>query len=260
MKKIMDVGNTKWCALFSGDASFAQQVVAGLARKAAAEKVNCDFAWMETNAELVYQECYESLIENRALRPFLLTRDTFISRSRELLPLDSQIVSSVNAKLGEFELSCQLMFCGFDSAGPHIFTVVEPGAAQWNDLEGYNAIGIGKEAATSRIAFLEIKSEDTLPSMFYDLFDSKVASEIIQGVGFEWDGRILVNGKPPIEIPEPIKKLVDQMWMVHNRGPYYPEMDEDDIPPRNYKSKMKKFCDECLSTSPAPSPPNPPQS
>ena len=253
MKKIMDVGDTRWVALFSGDSSFAQQVVANLATKAKAKGEGAsDFDWMEPNAELAYQECYEQFVEDQVLRPFLLKRETFISRSKDLQPLDSQIVSSVNTKLAEFEFSCQLMFCGFDSNGPHIFTVVEPGAAQWNDLEGYNAIGIGREAATSRIAFLEIKSEDSLPSVFYDLFDAKVASEIIQGVGLEWDGRILVNGKSPIEIQEKAKKLIDQMWMVHNRGPYYPEMDEDDIPPQTYRAKMKKFCDEWLATSPRP--------
>lgn len=251
MKKIIDVGDTKWCALFSGDASFAQEVTARLASKASGTAR--DFAWMSTNATIAYQECYEELVENRVLRPNLLTRATFISRPTNLQPLDPQLIATVNDKLQQFELSCQLMLCGFDSAGPHIVTLVEPGVPQWNDLEGHNAIGIGKEAATSRIAWLETESSESLPSVFYDVFDAKVNSEIIQGVGYEWDGRVLVTGKAPIEIPKKIKRLVDQMWMCNNRSPYADPLDDDDIAPRTWKSQMQNFCDECLTPTPAPS-------
>lgn len=255
MKKIIDVGDTRWCALFSGDASFAQQIVARVAEKAKVVGIGViDFAWMEKNAGLAYQECFEETVEKQVLRPFLFTKADFISRSKDLQPLDPQIVASVNEKLQDFQLSCQIMFCGFDSKGPHIFTVVEPGASQWNDQEGHNAIGIGREAATSRIAFLETESSESLPSVFYDVFDAKVASEIIQGVGYEWDGRVLVAGKPPIEIPKNIKKLIDQMWMCNNRSPYAEALDDDDIAPQNWKSKMKKFRDDCFATPPAPSP------
>ncbi len=240
MKKIIDIGNTGWCALFSGDSSFAQQVVAKLTTKAgAAGAAAVDFNWMETNAETIYQECFETLVENKVLRPYLLRRDTFISRSKDLQPLDSQIVSSINSKLQEFEFACQIMFCGFDANGPHLFTVVEPGAAESNDLEGHNAIGIGRETATSRIAWLETESSESLVSVFYDLFDAKVASEIIQGVGYEWDGKIIVRGKPPIEITKPIKKLIDQGWIVSNSMPFGTKpVARDDTPPKTWKSKL----------------------
>ena len=257
MKKIIDIGNTRWCALFSGDSSFAQQVVAKVANKAVGQSV--DFDWMEKNAETIYQECYENLVENKVLRPYLLKRETFISRSKDLQPLDPQIVSAVNSKLQAFEFSCQIMFCGFDSGGPHLFTIVEPGASERNDLEGHNAIGIGRETATSRIAWLETDNSESLVSVFYDLFDAKVASEIIQGVGYEWDGKIIVGGKKPIEIPKPIKKLIDQGWIVTNVIPFATKsIPDDDVPPKNWKSKLTKFCSECLL--PEPSPPIPPQS
>ena len=259
MKKIIDIGNTRWCALFSGDTSFAQRVVAKVAKKAVPVSP-VDFDWMERNAETTYQECYEELVESKVLRPYLLKRDTFISRPSNLQALDSQIVSAINAKLQAFEFSCQIMFCGFDSNGPHLFTVIEPGSSEWNDLEGHNAIGIGKEAATSRIAFLETESSESLQSVFYDVFDAKVASEIIQGVGYEWDGRVLVADKAPIEIPKDIKKLIDQIWMCSNRSPYAAPLEDDEIVPRNWKAKMKKFRDDCFSIPPEPSPPAPPQS
>jgi hypothetical protein len=261
VKKIMDVGDTRWCCLFSGDMSFAQQVVARLASNAAlarSQGANLDFAWMESKALLAYQKCYEELIENRVLRPFLLTKDSFLNRQKNIQPLDPQFIVSVNTKLQEFQSSCQLMFCGFDSAGPHIFTVVEPGESQWNDVEGHNAIGIGKEAATSRMAWSETERSESLSSVFYDMFDAKVASEIIQGVGYEWDGKILVVGKSPIDIPKEYKKLIDQAWIVNNRSPYADPPDKDDVPPKNWPTKLKKFCEKCLA--PEPSPPVPPQS
>jgi len=261
IKKIMDVGDTRWCALFSGDMSFAQQVVTKLAAKAGGARsqgTTLDFAWMGASALSVYQECYEELVQNRILRPFLLTKDTFLNRPKNIQPLDPQYIASINAKLQEFQLSCQLMLCGFDSVGPHIFTVVEPGEVQWNDVEGHNAIGIGKEAATSRIAWLETERSESLSSVFYDMFDAKVASEIIQGVGYEWDGKILVSAKSPIDIPKEYKRLIDQMWITNNRSPYSDPPDDDEIPPKNWKSKLKKFCDKCLS--PEPSPPVLPQS
>jgi hypothetical protein len=104
--------------MFSGDTSFAQQVVSRLAGKAK-EAMALDFSWMEKNAELVYQECFEEAVEKQVLRPFLLRRDTFLSRGKDMQPLDSQIVATVNEKLKEFQLNCQIMFCGFDSNGPH---------------------------------------------------------------------------------------------------------------------------------------------
>jgi len=256
MKKIIDVGDTKWCALFAGDTSLPQQVVARLATKAVG--ATRDFAWMACTAATTYQECYEEQIENQVLRPNLLTRATFISRPRNLQPLDPQIITSVNNKMQQFELSCQLMFCGFDGTSPHIFTVVEPGVLQWNDLEGHNAIGIGKEAATSRIAWLETESSESLPSVFYDVFDAKVASEIIQGVGYEWDGRVLIAGKAPIEVPKKIKRLIDQIWMCNNRSPYADPLDDEDIAPRTWRSQMQKFRDDCFAMPPTASPPVPP--
>lgn len=257
MKKIIDVGDTGWCALFSGDTSLAQQVVAKVAAKAAGRVA--DFDWMEKTAETTYQECYEHFVESKVLRPSLLTSKTFLSRPKDLLPLDQQIVASINAKLQAFEFSCQIMFCGFDSNGPHLFTVVEPGVSEWNDLEGHNAIGIGKETATSRIAWLETESSESLVSVFYDLFDAKVSSEIIQGVGYEWDGKIIVRGKRPLDIPKPIKKLIDQGWIDSNAMPFAArKIAKEDVPPRTWKSKLKKFCSDCLL--PEPSPPVPPQS
>ena len=257
MKKIIDVGDTGWCALFSGDTSFAQQVVAKVAAKTAGRSI--DFDWMEKTAETTYQECYEHFVESKVLRPYLLTSKTFLSRSKDVLPLDSQIVASINSKLQALEFSCQIMFCGFDSHGPHLFTVVEPGVSEWNDLEGHNAIGIGKETATSRIAWLETESSESLVSVFYDLFDAKVSSEIIQGVGYEWDGKIIVRGKKPIDIPKPFKKLIDQGWIETNAMPFAAKkISKEDIPPRNWKSQLKKFCSDCLLQEP--SPPTPPES
>ncbi len=252
MKKIVDVGGTKWCALFSGDTSFAQQVVARLSGKAHAADsagVTIDFTWMSANGLLAYQDCYEETVENEVLRPNFLTRELFISRSKKLQPLDAQFIASVNEKLQQFELSCQIMFCGFDTAGPHIFTVSQPGTSEWKDLEGHSAIGIGKETATSRLAWLETEPSESLPSVLYDVFDAKVASEIIQGVGYEWDGKIITREKAT-DIPKKIKKVIDQVWIVNNRTPYATEpVDKDDIPPKSWRSILRRFCDDCLTTT-----------
>ena len=56
--------------------------------------------------------------------------------------------------------------------------------------------------------------------MLYDVFDAKVATEVLQKLGYAWNWRLLVAGKKPEPVPKDIDKLIDRLWIESNRSPF----------------------------------------
>jgi hypothetical protein len=73
------------------------------------------------------------------------------------------------------------------------------------------------------------------------------------GVGYEWDAQIIVKGKASIEVPKKIKRIIEQVWICKEQSPFDPdgELDPADVPPKSWKTILKKFSVACLTTPPA---------
>lgn len=163
--------------------------------------------------------------------------------------MERDLLGAIAKKIEDFNLSCHLLVCGFDLNGaPHLFTVIEPGVSHAYDLVGFHAVGSGYETAIGRLLWQEVNPEEELERILYGLFDAKASAEIIQGVGYEWDGQIMVHGKDPMDVPDRIKKIIDQVWVCKSQSPFERDVDEDDVPPRTWKRILKTYAEECLTT------------
>jgi hypothetical protein len=80
----------------------------------------------------------------------------------------------------------------------------------------------------------------------YDVFDAKVA-EVVPGVGYVWDWKILVAGKRPQNIPEKINHLIDILWISSNRSPYSEKLGKRETPRRGWKKELEAFETKILS-------------
>src|SRR5437660_150610 len=116
-------------------------------------------------------------------------------------------------KINEFNLESSLLLCGFENLTPEIYIVSDPGIQNSASPEGFGVIGIGQDAARSRLFTLETDPNDELGKVLYDAYDAKEScAELLPEVGHEWDALVLVRGKPAIYVPDSIKDLIESLY------------------------------------------------
>jgi hypothetical protein len=125
-----------------------------------------------------------------------------------------------------------------------LFLVQEPGLSNPYDLQGFHAIGIGTDIALGRLLWLEVDRNDPLEEVLYDAFDAKASAEIISGVGYDWDAKVLVADKPIVSVPDRIKDLIDKLFSVRSKNPFQ-TFDDDEVPPKvppkTWRGILRKF-------------------
>ena len=222
VRKLLHLGQSGWEVLFAGDGAFAEKVVyqAGLALKDRPTIAEACQEVMECVRD-AYQTVRERLVIDTILRPRLLDKDLLFKRNiNELHPLDEGVFKTLWSELGKFDAGCTLLVCGFDREGPHIFMVSDPGTIDSCDLHGFCAIGIGDQAATSRLLWQEIDRNDPLPNVIYEVFHAKVQAEIIQGVGYTWDANVIVRGKKLIPVRWSVIRAIEKIFEVADTSPF----------------------------------------
>jgi len=251
--KIIDLPEN-WCAMFSCDSlTFPKNVLDRIVRRIGADPVTR--ASMEILAKEAYEYWWWQEIEDQVLKPILLTRADFAARSQNVQPLDSKLVMKLAEEMSEYKQNCSMIFCGFDGDVPQLFLMNTPCQLDPFDWEGFAVIGGGLESARNQMIWNEYEKDDPLESTLWDVFSSKVATEVIQGVGYAWDWRVLVAGKKPAPLPKKIDELIDEAWIEHNHSPFGRKLTKSELPPDNWKETLKGFADELLGLSkPKPKP------
>lgn len=244
-QKIVEIGATRWVSLIGGDIHFAQRVVDRMVAAVGADR-NPTRQRMQTAAKDAFTECLNQEITDQVLTPNMLTRDDFFRRPASTQLLDQKYVLEIARLITQVAVDSALIVCGFDSLGPHIFKVDSGARISPCDIEGYSVIGGGEDAARGRIIWSETDRAEPLESVMYDVFDAKVAAEIIQGVGYIWDWRILVSGKRPRKVPEKIGRIIDRAWSAANRSPFAEPLRTRERPPRNWKRQLQIFATKVL--------------
>jgi hypothetical protein len=241
-EKIVELGRTGWVALIADDVHFAQKVTDKIIECVGATR-SPTVQQMRTWAKDAYEKCQEEEIVVRVLTPNLLTREDFSRRSNTLQPLDTKYVLEIARLIQEVDVCCTLLVCGFDAQGPHILRVRNGGGIEPCDIEGYGVIGGGEDTSRGRMIWSETDRSDELESVMYDVFDAKVCAEIIQGVGYVWDWRILLPNKRPRKVPERISNLIDRLWISKNKSPF----SEIQVKaPKNWKRRLAAFATQVL--------------
>lgn len=249
--KIIDIPGTNWCALFSGDdLTFPKRVLDRLFAQLSTQTSPAS-SQIEAAVKEAFEFCWEREVEDQVLKPNLLTKQDFMHRAADEQPLDTKLVLKIAEEIAVFKHNCSMLFCGFDGDTPHLFMASTPCRIDPCDWQGFAAVGAGMEAARNQMIWQEYEKDDSLESVLYDVFSSKVATEVIQGVGYSWDWRVLVSGKEPQPLPKNIDKLIDQLWVAHNRSPFGGKATKAETPPGDWKKTLSAFSAQVLTAKPS---------
>ena len=243
--KIIDLPGD-WCAMFSCDSlTFPKNVLDRMTTKLGQGPVNRNT--MEAAAKEAFEFIWWQEIEDQILKPILLKKEDFTSRSVNVQPLDTKLVMKLAEEMSEYKQVCSMIFCGFDGDVPQMFMMNTPCQLDAFDWQGFAVIGGGLEPARNQMLWQEYDRDESLQSVLYDVFSAKVATEVIQGVGFAWDWRVLIPGKSPQPMPKPIDKLIDQLWFAHNVSPFAKKPAKSDLPPPGWEKIFSAYVDGVLS-------------
>lgn len=223
-----------WRALVAGDPGFASAVVRDVERHIEADtSIANSYRLMIECVSENYARLWGEAIHRRVLTPHLLTKDLLTARPNTMLPLPQDYFDSVIKRVREFGVGCSVLVCGFDkSRDPHVFSVDSAGDYSDHDLTGFHAIGIGSEAAIARLLNWSADRRDRLDEALYQAFDAKAHAEIIQGVGYAWDGYILTPRKGT-RVPRTVQRAMDKLFDETTRSPF-------DRSPRHSTTKWVK--------------------
>lgn len=256
--KIVDIANTRWCAMFSSDdLAFPEYVLRIVSREVGKKRRNeIDRAVMEDAVKTAFFEQWQFEVEDRVLKPKLLTRESLTAtplETRDARLLNTEYLNILAQEMAEHRNNCCMIFCGFDSTGPHIFSCSTP-AGQINpcDWQGFQVMGEGEETARNHLIWSEFDKDDSLDSVLYDVFNAKCATEVLQGIGYAWDWRIIIPGSRPKPLPARIDGLIDRVWITLNRSPFSEKLSKKDRAPGDWKKRLEKFSTRLLSDSKRP--------
>ena len=243
VRKILPIGNSGWRSLIAGDASFAQKVIRhARASFPKTRKTNESFASMMELMKKSYQEVRKQVMDDQVLKPLLLNEELLVARKNTYLPLPDVFVKIAVDGITKYDAGTSMLICGFGPDGiPHIFTISEPGTVTIHDLSGYWAIGIGDFNAIERLLWAEVSKKNDLDLMLYQVFDAKANAEIVQGVGYDWDAEVMVNGKKSQRVRSDIKKLVAKVFEENTGSPFLKKQF-----PARWKRKLETYASELL--------------
>jgi hypothetical protein len=110
--------------------------------------------------------------------------------------------------------------------------------------------------AQSRLLFLSHERTDDLDKALYDIFDAKANAEMVNTVGTDWDSAVvyLVGDEVKVKFTEDnIDDLIERVWFDRAAlSPYEKRREEHpDPPPKNWKSKLKKYANDLLAPAPS---------
>lgn len=247
VRKILHLGTSGWEALFAGDGAFAEKVV-NQATVAIQNKPTIADSCQEMMdcVRDSYQTIRERDLTDTVLRPRLLDKESFLKRGQDVQPLDEVLSRDVAERLVKYRTECDMMICGFDRVGPHIFTVQDTGVPSSCDLPGFCAIGIGGDSATSRLLWEEVDRNDQLAKVLYDTFHAKVQAEIIQGVGYLWDAHVIVAGKKLAQVKRPVMRAIEELFEDAMLSPFDKLKRRPDARRKKWTSAVETFSKDAL--------------
>lgn len=252
--KIVQLAHPGCVAMMSGEEEGTSRVLSALA---AVDSLGSTVADIKKKCEEIYVECVNELIEQKFLKPRLVSRATYeTATSKEQV---NTVIQAISNEVNLFDIGCDFILCGFDSRkSPFILDLTAPdGTVTDMTSTGFSAIGSGFAYTQSRLLFLSHKRDDDLDKALYDVFDAKASAEMSPTVGTNWDCFVVyLNGKgePQIEVvPEKINTLIEQVWFDKAALSPYEKREEGhpDEPPKKWKSTLKKYATNLLSLEPS---------
>jgi hypothetical protein len=195
----------------SGDSSLNMEITHSVWRDVY-ERIEKDPTnwWKLSDVAHLYRYYYDTErvreAESSILVPLGLTAESFISRQDEMS--EEFLRTTSNKLLSHTVNDLQVIICGLDSEGPHIY-VFDNGEISCRDGVGFAAIGAGEWHASSQLMFAGHTQFSSLATTLLLVYTAKKRAEVAPGVGETTDmfavGAGLGHSTPVA--PEHLEKL-----------------------------------------------------
>ena len=139
----------------------------------------------------VLREYRDAQSEREILNTLFLTRETWISRQRQLAPA---VVRAISNDLREFSVPVQAIIAGVDNLGAHIYAINGGGSLTCEDAIGYAAIGNGGWHADSEFMVARYSDSWSFDRAVLLVYTAKKRAERASGVGPATDTFIVMGG------------------------------------------------------------------
>jgi hypothetical protein len=209
----------KWLALFAGDPSHAA-LIATQVNDATREPENRAAMTEEGTVAMMgfctvaFRNLLKAQIEGLILSPYGMKRDQFLNHGRAVFG-DDKFLRIVD-QIERAGLGTEFMVGGFDSGGPHLFSVNDPGNTRIHDAECFHAIGCGAPLADAALT----RSFDPFHSVneiIYWLLDAKFRAEAAPGVGRKTHVVVLSANGETQTIRDDKIQAIKAAWEAHNK-------------------------------------------
>lgn len=254
VEKLLVIGDSGWHSLMAGAPIVAESVIRLVEDQLSIyPDIAKNYGKMMDCAKIAYQRVREQAVVDQVLQPLLLTKETFITRANNLLPLQDKFFSDVAESVWKFSADCEMLICGFDGDGTgRIFTVTNPGQVISHNVDDFGAIGVGAETATARLLWNAAEREDDLDLALYQAFEAKAYAETIQGVGTESDVWIMVPGGIQ-KVPGHLLALLASVFAYSAQMPFRARKGWNPAPPppKNWEAMLRRFTKSILKKQPA---------
>lgn len=199
--------NGKWIAMYAGDPSVWEPV--RTLAKGAIEGGSETVQEVESAFESAFQTVLKHKIEGEILGRYGLSREQFITNG--LAHFGEHIFGKLLDLVSNAALETSFIVAGFDSAGPHIFSVDDPGVCTRHTAVGFCAIGTGSVLATSALCHSYDVTSGAV-SVVYRICEAKFRGEQAPGVGKKTFVDVMApDGKHRLLLPEHIDDL-REIW------------------------------------------------
>jgi hypothetical protein len=185
--------------------------------------------------------------ETEVLGPLGMSLEEF--RSKGLKQLGPDVFNRLLYQIQNIQFSLDFLTFGYDGQGtPHIFTVTNPGVANYYDFNGFWAIGSGQTSALGHLFNLKtpIKYHD-LSNAMYCVLDAKFHAECAPGVGPGTRMTILMPNRQRFALTPSNMREIKASWIA-SRVP--------DVPSEIVPRLVKLLEDAKLGASPSPMQPS----
>lgn len=141
-----------------------------------------------------FREMRRSKIEEEVLSSYDLTFEEYLNNQKNLhTSFIEDIESEIRNKRNQVDKRVEILICGVDSMGAHIFSIEEGSLSEWN-RQSFFAIGSGEQAAL--LPFLRNGYDDNseVETTLISVVEAKDRAEEARGVGTEFDLAVISQG------------------------------------------------------------------
>lgn len=126
------------------------------------------------------------------------------------------IYNQIALAASNFNLNLEIIVCGIDDKGAHVYNIYHPGSSTSLDKLGYSAIGSGANHALIRLSLLGQNTKLGLKNTLVNAYEAKGISELAPGVGKRTSIAIIDGvGKKTFFLSD---SLLDELYEIREKS------------------------------------------